>query len=102
MIRRPPRSTPLYSSAASDVYKRQPGCTHGREARDHLHLARPHPGCAQSCRTPSVEPSSTGGRLGPASASHSVPSVKNLALSMSRLVVAVLQQLAMGADVASW
>src|SRR5674476_777768 len=25
MIRRPPRSTPLYSSAASDVYKRQPG-----------------------------------------------------------------------------
>ena len=23
MIRRPPRSTPLYSSAASDVYKRQ-------------------------------------------------------------------------------
>src|SRR5665647_360569 len=28
MIRRPPRSTPLYSSAASDVYKRQ-----GKEAR---------------------------------------------------------------------
>src|SRR5660397_298302 len=31
MIRRPPRSTPLYSSAASDVYKRQvvtnPNCT---------------------------------------------------------------------------
>ena len=26
MIRRPPRSTPLYSSAASDVYKRQPQC----------------------------------------------------------------------------
>src|SRR5674476_690684 len=25
MIRRPPRSTPLYSSAASDVYKRQIG-----------------------------------------------------------------------------
>src|SRR5665647_518554 len=25
MIRRPPRSTPLYSSAASDVYKRQVG-----------------------------------------------------------------------------
>src|SRR5450759_1710143 len=24
LIRRPPRSTPLYSSAASDVYKRQP------------------------------------------------------------------------------
>ena len=27
MIRRPPRSTPLYSSAASDVYKRQPRFT---------------------------------------------------------------------------
>src|SRR3546814_5247363 len=27
MIRRPPRSTPLYSSASSDVYSRQP-CTH--------------------------------------------------------------------------
>ena len=26
MIRRPPRSTPLYSSAASDVYKRQISC----------------------------------------------------------------------------
>ena len=26
MIRRPPRSTPLYSSAASDVYKRQEYC----------------------------------------------------------------------------
>src|SRR5665647_3784246 len=25
MLRRPPRSTPLYSSAASDVYKRQLG-----------------------------------------------------------------------------
>ena len=30
MIRRPPRSTPLYSSAASDVYKRQPDpCSRG-------------------------------------------------------------------------
>src|SRR5660398_323414 len=29
MIRRPPRSTPLYSSAASDVYKRQ-----GEEGRN--------------------------------------------------------------------
>ena len=30
MIRRPPRSTPLYSSAASDVYKRQyGGCLYG-------------------------------------------------------------------------
>src|SRR5665647_2361108 len=29
MLRRPPRSTPLYSSAASDVYKRQ-GCSKER------------------------------------------------------------------------
>src|SRR5660397_205735 len=29
MIRRPPRSTPLYSSAASDVYKRQVGARQG-------------------------------------------------------------------------
>eukprot|EP00826_Nyctotherus_ovalis_P020329 TRINITY_DN16371_c0_g1_i1.p1 TRINITY_DN16371_c0_g1~~TRINITY_DN16371_c0_g1_i1.p1 ORF type:complete len:165 (+),score=3.94 TRINITY_DN16371_c0_g1_i1:25-495(+) len=27
MLRRPPRSTPLYSSAASDVYKRQSQCS---------------------------------------------------------------------------
>ena len=32
MIRRPPRSTPLYSSAASDVYKRQ-GLTSTRQIR---------------------------------------------------------------------
>src|SRR5660397_138124 len=33
MIRRPPRSTPLYSSAASDVYKRQrPFCQPSRTA----------------------------------------------------------------------
>src|SRR5674476_1489669 len=31
MIRRPPRSTPLYSSAASDVYKRQVMDLLGRE-----------------------------------------------------------------------
>src|SRR3546814_2286891 len=35
MIRRPPRSTPLYSSAASDVYKRQ------LYARLHSSLASP-------------------------------------------------------------
>ena len=29
MIRRPPRSTPLYSSAASDVYKRQEKIVYG-------------------------------------------------------------------------
>src|SRR5665647_1624512 len=32
MIRRPPRSTPLYSSAASDVYKRQ-DYIHGKITR---------------------------------------------------------------------
>src|SRR5660397_259403 len=32
MIRRPPRSTPLYSSAASDVYKRQVEECPGRRA----------------------------------------------------------------------
>src|SRR5450759_236322 len=34
MIRRPPRSTPLYSSAASDVYKRQAGRSPGRGGCD--------------------------------------------------------------------
>src|SRR5665647_1454284 len=33
MIRRPPRSTPLYSSAASDVYKRQGRCDSGASHR---------------------------------------------------------------------
>ena len=33
MIRRPPRSTPLYSSAASDVYKRQHKDGHNELAR---------------------------------------------------------------------
>src|SRR5660398_324287 len=33
MIRRPPRSTPLYSSAASDVYKRQLGLITPRQLR---------------------------------------------------------------------
>src|SRR5665647_1578132 len=37
MIRRPPRSTPLYSSAASDVYKRQ-GQEHGTKT-EHLKYA---------------------------------------------------------------
>src|SRR5660397_5439 len=38
MIRRPPRSTPLYSSAASDVYKRQalPGLV--RPVTDEIHF----------------------------------------------------------------
>ena len=52
MIRRPPRSTPLYSSAASDVYKRQAQHTSGplgimqpstwraRTARTHVGLTR--------------------------------------------------------------
>src|SRR5660397_124951 len=41
MIRRPPRSTPLYSSAASDVYKRQlTGCTTARDWRQSSAAAR--------------------------------------------------------------
>src|SRR5660397_246861 len=43
MIRRPPRSTPLYSSAASDVYKRQVGQLAGpRELPRHLQEAEAH------------------------------------------------------------
>ena len=34
MIRRPPRSTPLYSSAASDVYKRQVQIPHKGQVKD--------------------------------------------------------------------
>src|SRR5674476_1135669 len=42
MIRRPPRSTPLYSSAASDVYKRQPrNCTAGSGNRAGEPRSRP-------------------------------------------------------------
>src|SRR5674476_1163880 len=44
MIRRPPRSTPLYSSAASDVYKRQ----------DEAH--RDQPGGWRHCRLPGDVP----------------------------------------------
>ena len=39
MIRRPPRSTPLYSSAASDVYKRQ-SQNGGFAGSSHLHSSR--------------------------------------------------------------
>src|SRR5450759_3838668 len=41
MIRRPPRSTPLYSSAASDVYKRQ---GHVRSKQEPLQLISRHSG----------------------------------------------------------
>src|SRR5660397_299155 len=56
MIRRPPRSTPLYSSAASDVYKRQTlhqlrQCLHsgliGDSDADNL-----RPGCSQGPNLP--------------------------------------------------
>src|SRR5450759_6039918 len=40
MIRRPPRSTPLYSSAASDVYKRQVGLPPDEWDRPSQHRAR--------------------------------------------------------------
>ena len=43
MIRRPPRSTPLYSSAASDVYKRQEA---ERALRD---IIAPYGGCQPVC-----------------------------------------------------
>src|SRR5674476_838539 len=43
MIRRPPRSTPLYSSAASDVYKRQGyGARDDDQARDASGRSRDH------------------------------------------------------------
>src|SRR5660397_29570 len=58
MIRRPPRSTPLYSSAASDVYKRQ-------SVNDQCHVQSP------SCARPPpyrpvrlVRPSSSAGDQG--------------------------------------
>src|SRR5660398_295221 len=48
MIRRPRRSTPLYSSAASDVYKRQvggpvvrPPTVHAGAVSDHRHKIEP-------------------------------------------------------------
>src|SRR5660397_292014 len=43
MIRRPPRSTPLYSSAASDVYKRQQQGGSGRPGR-----GRSYPGASEA------------------------------------------------------
>ena len=39
MIRRPPRSTPLYSSAASDVYKRQGSFLLGKALLEASHLS---------------------------------------------------------------
>src|SRR5660398_50009 len=38
MIRRPPRSTPLYSSAASDVYKRQDGIVMAGNGTFHIQV----------------------------------------------------------------
>src|SRR5660398_186664 len=56
MIRRPPRSTPLYSSAASDVYKRQlprtdknpPRQRETRPARSRPELRPPFPRSAST------------------------------------------------------
>src|SRR5660397_297794 len=67
MIRRPPRSTPLYSSAASDVYKRQP--RGGRVPRPAAHLRGSHPhgrGVPVLHRSPLVAASPRPGRDGPA------------------------------------
>src|SRR5660397_261199 len=46
MIRRPPRSTPLYSSAASDVYKRQDRGGQDQTLRLPAFLSRTGPGRA--------------------------------------------------------
>src|SRR5660397_291923 len=43
MIRRPPRSTPLYSSAASDVYKRQHWARGNSGAPTFLNVGREYP-----------------------------------------------------------
>src|SRR5660398_282798 len=62
MIRRPPRSTPLYSSAASDVYKRQ-GEEGAHQLVGHVDLgrrdARAHDGvtgATTSARSPDAMP----------------------------------------------
>src|SRR5660397_50472 len=50
MIRRPPRSTPLYSSAASDVYKRQVLAARGvRLWADARGQGRSSAGCYTGC-----------------------------------------------------
>ena len=56
MIRRPPRSTPLYSSAASDVYKRQP------PPRPHMAMAPPFLARACGCGDPSLQKRCPSGR----------------------------------------
>src|SRR5665647_3879539 len=40
MIRRPPRSTPLYSSAASDVYKRQWLLASAKDLEEHAYAVQ--------------------------------------------------------------
>ena len=49
MIRRPPRSTPLYSSAASDVYKRQVSDSFVQLTPWCLHLADVRVYCGTAC-----------------------------------------------------
>src|SRR5450759_2655637 len=50
MIRRPPRSTPLYSSAASDVYKRQAlGMTAGDQPVAKPSIGRTEDGPGHGC-----------------------------------------------------
>ena len=50
MIRRPPRSTPLYSSAASDVYKRQGRSNAGKSSA--LNVICNRIGLARTSKTP--------------------------------------------------
>ena len=49
MIRRPPRSTPLYSSAASDVYKRQTTNSTSKAANEARSLSDMRRGCTCQC-----------------------------------------------------
>ena len=57
MIRRPPRSTPLYSSAASDVYKRQPKINEVKGFIEKCHFCTERttdgiePACVTACPT---------------------------------------------------
>src|SRR5665647_32315 len=58
MLRRPPRSTPIYSSAASDVYKRQADRrrTHTRAPRTHARARRDTLSKGRNCMSTTGRP----------------------------------------------
>src|SRR5665811_299478 len=56
MIRRPPRSTRVRSSAASDVYKRQPPRAHIDGEVWHLDVGSSHPGAGEGPKGWAVRP----------------------------------------------